>query len=412
MTSFIDKPIVQVEENESYFRKYVFPFLFVVLGLIMTSALYAGDSTLSSEFERTLLKVIVLGLLVVCFFVVLLSFNRYEKKYFIVLAIPIIYWIYTFLNSYSDTNLKINTVLALCIFALTTTSDKINTYKAFRTVMVFLAFFGCVCYICYLFNIPLPHDKAVYYINDTTYYLDYKLCYINDKISYGRLCGTFNEPGYYGTILGLLLCTERFNLKKLGNWFLLIAGFFTFSLGFVLTISIYLILLTIKKPKLFFPLLIIFILVISFIYNYHFSNEHIQTFVDRFKFEDSGLAGDNRTTEKFDYFFEKAFVGNKVFFGYGDGYAQAMIPGNSSYKVGLLNYGYIGFVLLFGLYVFAGFKLSKNNFYSIILTICFAINIYQRPSIFYLIYFIILFGGIENLKKETDLKVFNFKKVS
>ena len=63
------------------------------------------------------------------------------------------------------------------------------------------------------------------------------------------MCGIFNEPGWLGTTIGLMLCYEEFEFKKISNWILLIAGLLTYSLAFIIIMIIGFVMRNIDKIK-------------------------------------------------------------------------------------------------------------------------------------------------------------------
>ena len=99
--------------------------------------------------------------------------------------------------------------------------------------------------------------------------------------------------------------------------------------------------------------------------------------------------------------------GSKALFGYGNGYLSSIgySSGASTYKTEIINYGILGFLIIYGLPIFAANKRAQKKRTAFALIICFTISIYQRPFIYSLVYFVVLFGGIEYIlyKAQEDL---------
>ena len=123
-----------------------------------------------------------------------------------------------------------------------------------------------------------------------------------------------------------------------------------------------------------------------------------------------GLVGDNRTNERFDAIYSSIYDDpTALFIGYGMGEIGAiqrnLLLDGSSYKCLIYDYGYIGFGL-FIIWIFYAvniFKGQKNNLNIFILLFMYIINIYQRPTMFYPAYLIILIGGCCKMSEKNPL---------
>ena len=215
-----------------------------------------------------------------------------------------------------------------------------------------------------------------------------------------RLCGLFNEPGYLGTVLALVLCADKLNLKRKSNWILLIAGFMTFSLAFLLLLAIFLVFLIRKRPVLMIMLILFLILYVFILPYVQFSNPTIQAFINRIMIVDGTLAGDNRSNIYVDSTLSNLLNSTDAFWGYGTGYSSTADFGSvSTYKTYVIDYGVIGFILVYGSLLLASLFKTKRTWYIVAYISCFFISIYQRPYVFSIVYFVILFGGIEYIKQ-------------
>ena len=94
-----------------------------------------------------------------------------------------------------------------------------------------MSILGIIASFSFIFKLGLPYEIVPYYFGDE-YYINYYFAYLYWGGSEGvvfRLCGLFNEPGYFGTVSAILLINEKLHLKRISNLLLFIAGFFTFS---------------------------------------------------------------------------------------------------------------------------------------------------------------------------------------
>jgi hypothetical protein len=110
-------------------------------------------------------------------------------------------------------------LLVLCLFVLLPRQDKRDVYNIYRKFLVVTSGLGLFIYLCIMVGIPFPHRVLAYYGTHS-----YGATYLDFYIGYAvvnRFCGLFNEPGYLGTVIALILCIERMNLNRKGNIVLL-----------------------------------------------------------------------------------------------------------------------------------------------------------------------------------------------
>jgi len=268
-----------------------------------------------------------------------------------------------------------------------------------------MSFIGIFCYLSYILKLGVPYEVVNYYSSRfTAYYYDYKLAYLYHGVSGEvRLCGLFNEPGYFGTICALLLCIDQINLKKISNIIICIAGLLTFSIAFIVLIIVNLVLNYINK-KWLIVLIIISTIILFFVFpNLEFNNDTINFIFRRLDFSNDGMIVDNRSNALTDKLIIDLFKTNYVFFGHGSGYANLNTLGVLSFKTYLLDFGVIGFSILYGLPLIFALKYSFGNRQIVIFVICFFLSVYQRPHIFNINYFILLFGGVMYMKNLTKI---------
>ena len=270
-----------------------------------------------------------------------------------------------------------------------------------------MAGLGIIAFICNIFSIDvLPKTVCPYYaerLSNNYMYYDYYFSYVLVEFPFTRLCGLFNEPGYFGTFLGLFLVAEKLNLSKKGNIILLIAGIFTFSAAFFITLIIYLGIKLIYSRNI--KLLIVISLTVAAVIAMNMDNDNVLRLLERFTFVDGKLNAINRTGDNFDRFFDNYIVSETALFGYGRGYlAYNQEIGNLSYKTYLVEYGLIACAVYWGGLLRYSIKYSNGHDLGIVFALLFMINIYQRPSVFIFGYMLLLFGGVTNISLRNDIK--------
>ncbi|RGS67088.1 hypothetical protein DWX77_16760 [Blautia obeum] len=130
--------------------------------------------------------------------------------------------------------------------------------------------------------------------------------YINSTST--RVCGIFNEPGWLGTTIALIICYEKFDYKKMSNWILLVAGILTYSLAFFLIIVAGFVIRNIKEYKKWIPIIAVIIIIMFVLPNINTNNTQINLLLSRFKVSSEGLAGNNRSSVTIDTLLNNMFL--------------------------------------------------------------------------------------------------------
>lgn len=390
--------------------------IFVMCALMIIFAPYQSDSTLSltSSLLSNIFKVLLYtftGLNIILIIFPILKYKKTILRKDLFQTIPMI--IFVIISSFHTYDGSINFSgflfsLLWIIFALAPDNIKKRTFIYFKNAFIIICIAGIICYLSYDLNLFLPYKVVNYYNNNAIVenYIDYKFIFLyraSSSISLVRLCGICNEPGYFGTICALILCASSLNLKKKSNIIILIAGFLTFSLAFIITLVIYLLLKYLKDVRTVIITVLLTCFYLFLLPNIYTGNPTIDRFIQRMTITDEGLAGDNRTTDELEYVFNDV-VKNKPLFGYGNNYIKSNnLKGSLSYKTYIIQYGFVGCILLWGSLLLAALYKNKN-YLSIIYIIVFFVNIYQRPNIMTLQYQILLFGGLAFINAKLRAK--------
>ncbi len=314
----------------------------------------------------------------------------------------------------TDIRLELLTFISVCEVLLLSRQSKIRVYEIFRTFIVITGALGIICYLSILFDLGLPYTYVPFYSgNGTQWYLNFHVSYIyfHSALLTPRLCGLFNEPGYFGTIAAFILMIEDVNLKRLGNVVILCAGLLTLSFAFCILVILYLLI----RHFYFKYILGLCITLCSIIYVVNIvdtENGPASRLIERFKIEDGKIKGNNRVTEDFDRVFNETLGNAEIIFGKGP---NALIKnniseGNAGFKVYILQYGILGFAFLWGTIICLSLKYAKFNRESLIFIALFFLSTYQRSTICTPDYILLLFGGIDYIRSRYVTKNENYVK--
>lgn len=367
--------------------------VFVVMALLTGWAVSHGDSTLSTSSFRHNLALVINALMLVEYLLVL-----YRGKVHVSVAclIPVCYYAVAYFDSYDAGDFAVLSLLKLMLVFLLNEDVQANIYIVYRKCIVVMAAAGIIAYVLYFLHIPGLYSIVEYYGQLGGSYINYHFAYLYQDSTILRLCGLFNEPGYLGTVIALILCIEKLDFKKKGNIILLIAGFLTISLAFYMVIILYMILQAYKKPKHMVFLLVLFFVLFFVLPNIQFSNPALMRFANRLNFANGGLTGDNRSNIYVDTALF-SMIKSSAYWGFGGGYSSENFKAVSTFKTYLIDYGFLGFAIIYGPLIVRALYRSRKNVAAMCYTICFFVSVYQRPNIYTILYFLLIECGISYL---------------
>lgn len=363
--------------------------LLSIYTITASMALNHGDTTLGNSPSTHLLFVLIKSLALYCavFFFIIAKNKEVDSK-FLYYFIP--YAIYLIVSS----TFSLDELLAFGLFAIISSENKKVCFELYRTYLVLSSILGIIAYIAFVVGLPLPYSIIPLYGDIAGSYINYRFAYLDLSLEGLRLCGFFNEPGYFGTIVALALIADKFDLNKKGNIIILIAGVLSMSMAFFVLIGLYVISVNIFNPqRLFTILLLIIIFVFLFIQLDIIPVELMEHLIGRFGFEDGRFTGDNRSSAEIDETLEYMLNSSYKYFGYGKNIPieQGM---SLTYKYHIIQFGIVGAFLTWGSLLLVALKTSKWSYQSLVFIGLFFMSIYQRPGIYTLCYFVILFGGL------------------
>ena len=373
--------------------------------IISTLAINKSDTTLSnsSDFLRTVLLIINYLVTLVCIYELL---NKRKRPNIAIIIAVLFSWGLSTLHTASgvSTSLSFLAVIQLLLFAFFTTNEYVSLFKIWSVYLVIMALFGIIAYVSFTLNLAIPYSIDQYYgDNESIYYVNYGFSniYLNDSML--RLCGLFNEPGVFGTCCALILCADKFNLRKIGNIILLIAAIFSFSLAAMLIALIYLAFISIKNRHSMSATVVLvgaFLLLASI----NSSNDSFEQLLSRVDLKNKTFK-DDRTNDVFEKELEKQRESTVDFlFGYGEGINKGKGVVVSSFKSNILEHGLIGSVLLYSLIFIPAFRKAKGNYFAVMFVFLLIIQQYNTNSPYTLSSFTNILCGVSYVKYQNLVK--------
>ena len=216
-----------------------------------------------------------------------------------------------------------------------------------------------------------------------TYFLHLLFNIISTDAFIPRFQSLAEEPGLIGTLCGFLLFfTWKVKSMRFPFYVFLFSGIISFSLAYYVILLFFLIScfkFNIRNVTIVF--------LVSFLL-YQVFKENIDLLIlSRVDVENS-VDIDNRTTDVFDYYFEKAYNNGQLWLGVGAGNLPPQITmgesgGNAGAKKWIFQLGIIGFFTIFIVYniIYRLRKKTAMTSYDWIFLLIFWLSFYQRETI-------------------------------
>lgn len=213
-------------------------------------------------------------------------------------------------------------------------------------------------------------------------YMSYPLLVIPTYADAPRFHGPFDEPGVVGTVGLILLVINKYKLKDFWNVIILISCILSMSFAFFAGTVVYFVvrMITQRNKSVGYALigLLVFYAVTSQIPIF---NELVYS---RFEYDSTTgkLAGDNRSSEAQDDFFNSIRGSSIYFWGTNDSNLRDVMIGGAGHKKAIIQNGIV-FMLLYCLLFWAfarHYKLTRSQFWIFVVLMLF--NLYHRPNLF------------------------------
>lgn len=390
----------------------ILSLLFAVSGILSMNPYFVWKTFGNGNY-----LVYIIYIVTILFSLPLIISKKYKTSFmFINIGLIFILFILLYLHVVNNTIKRIVggilSIFVIFCFLLMPSKEKLKTFNYFTKCFVISLIPG----FCYFLLYKLGIDVSIEKITSPNIVLasggldffgnDYYLLFFGGVIrvySNTRFSGIYDEAGLVGTVCSLLLIAKNLKFKH-DFWAYSLAFFllFSFSLAGYILIFVGIILKLFRRyPYRTILLLLFFYILLYFVILITNSFQNIPSLSNRF-YLDGPLISivNNRNTSHFEIgfaeFTNSSLITHLFGFGAGSSNINQYMVGSSSYKILIYCYGYVGSSLILGIFIY-NFLTKKRSFYQYILLFCFILSIYQRPSVMYLFYFIILFGGVDNV---------------
>lgn len=199
-----------------------------------------------------------------------------------------------------------------------------------------------------------------------------------------RFCGPFDEPGVIGTIAGLMLYIDNFNLKDKKNIIILMSGLLSLSLFFyVLSGTFMIYYMFTKNVKTIHKILAVSAIVLFLI----FSRQNAMTNLliwDRLEYDKNQgvISGDNRASNDLKAYFDSIRDTSQFWWGVDNRNMIAYFSDSAGYRNAIMSNGAVVCVLYVLFFLLLAINDTKSFRYSLIFATLLLMTLYQRPGFF------------------------------
>ena len=247
--------------------------------------------------------------------------------------------------------------IPLLLITMMKYDEKRRLVDTVLTVFSLIILVSIGAYFLYLFGIPLKSSiiehSNTFYPPFTNYYFFVK---VNSLSEFMRFSSVFTEPGHLGMISALLLYVNHYNFSDYRNVVFLIAIILSLSLAayILLLLGWFLCYILSKKMSiaLFAKIVIVLlfvVLLVQVILYYSPSGAFNELIIQRMQYDSElGIEGNNRNDQFFMNFYNNFISTKDYFLGIGEEKVGSLFANtaNSSYRVYILQYGVLGFIIL------------------------------------------------------------------
>lgn len=284
-----------------------------------------------------------------------IRFNRRELRLLFILSLMSIWGIFSVSFSYGI--LTFFTFFPAIILYSLSLSDKKETLNFITKWFGIIMTASIVIFILIQF-VAIP-PFSIFQLTDNTFYPPYKNYFVFiqstdllDNILY-RFNGPFLEPGHLSVVSSLVLFANAYNFKE-NKWLWASLGCVLISMslaGYVITI-LGLVLLKLRNLKSAIAITVCLFGAYLFVTQLWNGGNNIvyELIVARLEYdEEKGIAGNNRTTERTDDFYEDLVNDGRIWLGIGSIEKDVYIVG-AGYKIYFIRFGIISALLVLCFY--------------------------------------------------------------
>ena len=338
----------------------------IYTSLLAVYLAYSTIANFSVYYIGVIPKFFIIVLLCICGLIIRPSIIAKERNYNSILFIlgwGIIFFISLFINGIFPRALLISGFV-ICLLILSLKTDiQISVFRKFVWIISILFLLSAIEYITYIvfgkgFIIATVTRVTVARERPFYHYL-FNIMYADDILY--RFKGLCPEPGNMGTLCAFMLfATWRIKSLRFPFFVFLICGMMSLSLAYYIFLFVFLI--TSVKPNVKNILIgVVVFAAFIFVFRDYFEGR----LVNRLTKVDDVEELDNRTTDTFDRYFNKAFDNDELWFGVGSDNLPPQIyynneGGNAGAKKWIYQYGIIGFVIIFYIYNIIYYRRCKK----------------------------------------------------
>lgn len=304
------------------------------------------------------------------------DYFKKPNKTIAVLFIALLYlWLARDANLYGFINALVNYIIVVSLISLR--KNILTSCLSFIVkALAIILFVSMICYVLYLFHVPLPHTTIVMGENSLFSTLEnyYTFVFIKNSIGATRFFSIFLEPGYLTLGIAPLLFLYKYNVRNKYIAILLAAQILSFSLAGIILLAFgltYCVLLGSGKGRiltLFKSLLVITIFCIP-LYNVLGREYFDEKIFNRLEIVNGKLAGDDRYSLSLEHKYDKLIESSDKWIGtYYD--TKSSESGNSGYKLFVVQHGVIGLLLVVLSYLSFISKWKKFNYEAGLVVLC------------------------------------------
>ena len=233
----------------------------------------------------------------------------------------------------------------------------------------------------YIYELPIIGELDLSEMKGAPYIYNNYVLFVTDSLrDYYRFYSVFDEPGVLGTLAAFVLYGNRYDFSKKTNVVILIGSLFTYSMAFyILTILGWVYQSSRSLRKMILSLLSIFCLALILITVLSEDQAFRQSVLDRFM-DVSFDRVEDRTGEVVNAFWDRYIQTSDCVFGMGLSYINDnFFDFGNSYKRFVIEYGFVGLIILVSMYVCLTRKWNKFTMGFFVL---FFLSFLQRPLAF------------------------------
>lgn len=249
------------------------------------------------------------------------------------------------------------------IFILLFSKEEKGLFIQYLTkTLSFILLISLVFFLLWALGFNLPSStishSASFYVRPFTNYFAFVIIDNPEYTLLTRFQSIFTEPGHLGMIVALLLYANHYNLKDKKVWILLLSLLWSLSLAayilLFIGIALYILGKSINFRKSFLLLLIFMAAVVitgAVIYRVNEDSVISKLIISRIEYDEvGGISGNNRNTADFINRYNDFLDSPDAYLGIGlKRFAEIdTAGGNSSYKCFIMQYGYVGILVLLG----------------------------------------------------------------